>query len=170
MKKYLRITALLLSLTLVTVSVSNCYGKFALTRKIYTWNGNVSENKFVKTLVMWGLMIIPVYGIGGAVDIIILNTIEFWSGSNPMAMKDGVKETRQIAIQGNKYDMTVSKNRIDIVQRSGADIGKTTTFVYVESAQAWYMKFPDGMKKIAQVNSNESVDFINPFDTNSMNY
>jgi hypothetical protein len=164
MKKYFKVTALLLSLTLVTVSVSSCYGKFALTRKIYSWNGTVSENKFVQSIVMWGLMIIPVYSIGGAVDILILNTIEFWSGNNPMAMKDGVKDTKQVTIEGTRYDITMGKNRIDIVQRSGADIGKTTTMVYVEAAQAWYMKFPDGMKKIAQVHSNNTVDFINPYE------
>lgn len=164
MKKYLKFTALLLSLTLVTVSVSSCYGKFALTRKIYTWNGSVSQNKFVQSIVMWGLMIIPVYSIGGLVDVVLLNTIEFWTGNNPMAMKEGVKDTKQVTIEGTQYEMTMSKNRIEIVQKSGVDIGKTTTMVYVESANAWYMKFPDGMKKIAQVNSNETVDFINPFE------
>lgn len=164
MKKYLKFTALLLSLTLVTVSVSSCYGKFALTRKIYTWNGSVSENKFVQTIVMWGLMIIPVYSIGGLVDVVLLNTIEFWTGNNPMAMKEGVKDTKRVTIEGTQYEITMSKDRIDIIQKSGSDIGKTTTMVYVESAQAWYLKFPDGMKKIAQINSNESVDFINPFE------
>ena len=164
MKKYLKFTALLLSLTLVTVSVSSCFGKFSLTRKIYTWNGSVHENKFVKTLVMWGLWLIPVYEVGGAVDILILNTIEFWSGNNPMAIKEGVKDIKRVTIEGTQYEITMSKDRIDIIQKSGSDIGKTTTMVYVESANAWYMKFPDGMKKIAQVNSNESVDYMNPFE------
>ena len=164
MRRYLKFTALLLSLTLVTVSVSSCYGRFALTRKIYTWNGSVSENKFVQSLVFWGLNIIPVYGIGGFVDAVFLNLVEFWTGSNPMAMKDGIKDTKQVTIEGTRYDITMSKNRIDVVQRSGSDIGKTTTMIYVEAAQAWYMKFPDGMKKIAQVNSDETMDFINPYE------
>ena len=164
MKKYLKVTALLLSLTLVTVSVSSCYGKFALTRKLYSWNGSAAQNKFVVNLIFWGLCIVQVYSIAGLVDGVFLNTVEFWTGNNPMAMKDGIKETKQVAIEGNEYEITMSKNRIDIIQKSGNDIGKTTTMVYVESAHAWYMKFPDGMKKIAQINSNSTVDFINPYE------
>ncbi len=164
MRKYVKFAALFLSLTMVTVSVSSCYGKFTLTRNIYTWNGSVSQNKFVQSLVFWGLNIIPVYGIGAFVDAVLLNTIEFWTGNNPMAMKDGVKEMKQVTIEGTEYEITMSKNRIDIVQKSGADIGKTTTMVYVESAQAWYMKFPDGMKKVAQIHADETVDFINPLE------
>ncbi len=66
---------------------TGCYGKFALTRKLYDWNGSLG-NKFVNTLVMWVLMIIPVYGVVTFIDGFILNLIEFWSGSNPLATVD----------------------------------------------------------------------------------
>ncbi len=68
---------------LATVA-SGCYGQFALTRKLYEWNGSLG-NKFLNTVVMWAFMIIPVYAVVSFVDLIVLNLVEFWTGSNPMA-------------------------------------------------------------------------------------
>lgn len=87
------------SLTMFLISAmllagtANCFGKFSLTRKIYTFNDSINAGgglvgKLVKTLVMYAMFIIPVYGIGGAVDLIILNLIEFWTDSNPLGLNE----------------------------------------------------------------------------------
>ncbi len=76
----------------VAVSIfmlSGCYGKFNLTRKVYNINGSV-DNKFLRSAVTWAFIIIPVYGIAALLDFILFNTIEFWTGSNPIA--EGEKE------------------------------------------------------------------------------
>lgn len=72
-------------------STANCFGKFALVRKVYQFNDSINAgggliNRFVKTLVFYVLNFIPVYGIAGFVDFVILNLIEFWTGSNPLAL------------------------------------------------------------------------------------
>ena len=46
------------------ISQSACFGSFNLTKTIYEWNDSVTQNKFVKTLIFYGLSIIPVYAIG----------------------------------------------------------------------------------------------------------
>jgi hypothetical protein len=80
-----------LTKTIIAVSVlgavfmTGCYGRFALTRKIYDWNGRATGDKFVNTIILWGLIIIPVYEISLFLDFVLFNTIEFWGGSNPMA-------------------------------------------------------------------------------------
>lgn len=71
--------------TFLSLHVSGCFGSFALTRKIYGLNESVSSNKFVRWLVFLGFTIIPVYGVGTFVDALVFNSIEFWSGSNPLA-------------------------------------------------------------------------------------
>lgn len=76
--------SLVAALAVTAVGTTGCFGKFALTRKVYGWNDSLG-NKFVKTLVFWGLIIVPVYEIAGAADYFILNLIEFWTGSNPVA-------------------------------------------------------------------------------------
>ncbi len=63
--------------------LGGCYGSFALTKKVHEWNGEVSENKFVVWVAFLGLTIIPVYGVAIAVDALVMNTVEFWTGDNP---------------------------------------------------------------------------------------
>lgn len=84
-----RLTALFLSLAIAATSLSGCYGKFALTRKIYAINGEVKD-RYLRSAVTWAFVIIPVYGVSALLDFIVFNTIEFWSGNNPIAQ--GEKE------------------------------------------------------------------------------
>ncbi|MCM8814656.1 MAG: DUF3332 domain-containing protein [Candidatus Omnitrophica bacterium] len=80
-----------LLLGVLFTSLSNCFGKFSLVRKVYQFNDSINVGsglltRFVKTLVFYVLNFIPVYGIAGLVDVVILNLIEFWTGSNPLAL------------------------------------------------------------------------------------
>lgn len=162
MRQYVKIIALSLAVVMGSVTISSCYGKFMLTRKIYTWNGQVTSNKFVNNLVFWGLLIIPVYSIGSLVDFAILNTIEFWTGSNPMAMKEGEKEVKKVAIEGKEYEITATKNRLDIVSLS--ENGKKTTMIYDEQSKTWSMNDGNATVQIARVQDDNTVLFINPYE------
>lgn len=84
--------------SILSLHVSGCFGSFALTRNIYGLNERISDNKFVRWLVFLGFTIIPVYGVGTLVDALIFNTLEFWTGSNPLAnaetQQDGTRVVR----------------------------------------------------------------------------
>ena len=83
MRRPHRFAVALLALGMLT---SGCYGPFYLTRKVWKWNGEVSDNKWVVELVyLLTAHLIPVYGIAGLADAVIFNSIEFWTGNNPMA-------------------------------------------------------------------------------------
>ena len=69
---------------------SSCVGSFGLHTKLSNWNQNIS-NKFVNELVFLAFNIIPVYGVCYLADALVINSIEFWSGSNPMASIGDVK-------------------------------------------------------------------------------
>ncbi|UPU36701.1 DUF3332 domain-containing protein [Geomonas paludis] len=79
-----RITAALLAMVMAMVSLQGCYGKMALTKKVYQVNGQVGD-KFLRSLVTWAFIIVPVYQVSALVDFVVFNTIEFWSGRNPVA-------------------------------------------------------------------------------------
>lgn len=65
-----------------------CMGKFVLTEKLFGWNKSVSPSKGTQSLVMMVLILIPVYELAFIGDWVIFNTIEFWTGSNPVAQAD----------------------------------------------------------------------------------
>ncbi|MCI0370252.1 MAG: DUF3332 domain-containing protein [candidate division NC10 bacterium] len=66
---------------------ASCYGRFQLVRTVYEANSRV-EDKFIRSAVTWLLVILPVYGLAGLADFLILNVIEFWQGKNPMLAED----------------------------------------------------------------------------------
>ena len=70
-----------------------CYGPFNLTRSVYHWNGNIKggkevNEKWMKEFVFFGMIIIPVYMFSALLDAFIFNSIQFWSGDNPIKASD----------------------------------------------------------------------------------
>jgi hypothetical protein len=90
MKRNYFFVGLVLALAGSMVSTS-CVGSFALWNKVLAWNQTVS-NKFVNELVFICFNIVPVYEIAGLIDVLVINSIEFWSGTNPMACGRSVIE------------------------------------------------------------------------------
>jgi hypothetical protein len=128
--KALRKALLILVLAVFTASLTGCFGEFALTRKLYEWNDDVSSEKFVKTLVFYGLNIIPVYSIVGMADIVIFNLIEFWTGSNPISMTEGEHEYQFVEINGSTFQMHASKNMMEISRLNDGNMEHCVTFTF----------------------------------------
>lgn len=72
---------------------SSCVGSFGLHSKLLNWNQNVGS-KFVNELVFLGCSIAQVYTIAWLADALVINSIEFWTGSNPMASVGDVKTVK----------------------------------------------------------------------------
>lgn len=79
---------------LVLFSASTaCYGPFNLTRTVHKWNGTVKGSgevsaKWMKELIFLALVIVPVYQVSTLADVLVFNSIEFWSGDNPIKVAD----------------------------------------------------------------------------------
>jgi len=93
MKKILISMLVACTLTVSTISTTGCFGKFAAFNGLRGWNAKFSSNKFVNWLLFLVLNIIPVYEIFFTADVLILNSLEFWTGSNPLAAGDTYRET-----------------------------------------------------------------------------
>jgi hypothetical protein len=80
----------LITLLGFTLAASGCYGGFNLTRNLYKWNGNIevndgkNTNEVVQSAVMVLLWAIPVYQIVILADALVINSIQFWTGKNPV--------------------------------------------------------------------------------------
>lgn len=74
------------------IVLSGCYGKNACFNKLHDWNGTLG-NKWLNSIVHFFLNVFPVYMIClGLIDGLVLNTVEFWTGSNPLASGDSYYE------------------------------------------------------------------------------
>ena len=125
----------LMVLVVIAASLQGCYGKFALTRKVYALNGQV-QDKFLRSGLTWVFLIVPVYGLAGFVDFVAFNTIEFWSGRNPVV--EAEKDFRYVD-GADRYDIHAIKR--------GDDVKYTITHYnmdsYVDSLQVDWNKAQD---------------------------
>lgn len=131
MRRILRPLALVTALG----ALGGCYGKFHLTNTIYKWNGEVSGNKFVQTLVFWALVIIPVYELLMLGDGIIFNVIEFWTGSNPIAANDGPERPTMTAMADGSTVFSTAQHRYRLYPK-----GERGVQIWVDDALAGYME------------------------------
>jgi len=72
-------TALLVLALMITLALG-CYGSFPLTRAVYHINGAMPTG-VLRTVAFWLFVIVPVYDIAVVADVVVLNLIEFWSGT-----------------------------------------------------------------------------------------
>lgn len=108
MKKNFLKVAVVLALV-GSISFSSCIGSFLLSNKLLTWNKNVGD-KFVNELVFFAFWILPVYEVTLLADILVLNSIEFWSGNSPVA--EGTKliqgEDQRYLVKCDKKGYTIT--------------------------------------------------------------
>lgn len=117
---------------LLCSSLTSCMGQFAMTKKLYGWNEQIS-NKFVNELVFVAFWVLPVYEVCGLADLLFLNSIEFWSGDNPMTSSVKTIDTDHgrylVKCDGKGYDVTLE----------GTD--QTCRFDFAEDSQTWSLQF-----------------------------
>lgn len=108
-KTKLAVAAILMS---GSILCSSCIGSFGLWNQLKSWNQGIS-NKFVNEIVFFAFHVVPVYEVSYLADILVLNSIEFWSGSNPLAEVGNVKtiegENGEYIIRTNEDGYTINK-------------------------------------------------------------
>ena len=132
---------------------SSCIGSFSLTKSVMDWNKGVG-NKFVNELVFIAFWILPVYEVTGIADILVLNSIEFWSGKNPMNASVKTVETNHgrylVKCDGKGYTITGEEN------------GDQVRFDFNEKTQTWSVTQNDQTKPFMTFIDREHVKMITP--------
>lgn len=161
--KHLKKFILGLMAVTVLMSTTGCYGSFSITNKLYKWNGSVG-NKWANSVLFFGMAVFQVYTFCLFVDGVILNTVEFWTGSNPLSMNEGESDSQTVQTENGKYVITATKNKFHIEQTEGLNAGKSVDLVYNDTETAWYAT--DGLQtvKLAQgdINNNQWVKVFYP--------
>ncbi len=74
---------------------SGCFGSFNLTKKLYHWNDEISQDKWATEFVFLALTLVQAYSLVGLGDAIVFNSIQFWTGNNPIEMS-AIPQTKRI--------------------------------------------------------------------------
>lgn len=110
---------------------SSCIGSFGLWNKLKDWNQGLG-NKFVNEIVFLAFHIVPVYQVAYLADIIVLNSIEFWSRSNPVAQ---VGTERIIQGENGEYLVRTNADGYTIIKKGEED--KPLDLVYNKEKHTW---------------------------------
>lgn len=114
---------------------TSCIGSFKLTNKVLSWNHQIS-NKFVNELVFVGLWILPVYEISAIADALIINSIEFWSGTNPIEAG-----TKTVTSDNERYLVAWDNTGYKITNET---TGEETRFNFDADTNSWALATPEG--------------------------
>ncbi len=152
MKKTYLTTAVVLAIASSTM-FSSCIGSFALTNKVLAWNKQIGS-KFVNALVFVGFHILPVYELSCLADILVINSIEFWSGDNPV-----VASTKVIDGKDAKYLVKSDKSGYTITNLNDKSI---TRFNFDKEDNSWSVSVGGKDTKFMQFVDDNHVRMITP--------
>jgi hypothetical protein len=91
MKHFNKLKKIILSGMMVTI-FCGCLGTSGLGAKVKKFNLEVVEHRWAREGVFLGLQILWVYRISAVLDLLVFNSIEFWSGENPINGKSPLAE------------------------------------------------------------------------------
>jgi hypothetical protein len=97
----------MVAILLLCFVTTGCTGSFNLTKKVYNFHRSQSD-KWYDELLFLVCVIVPVYGISTFADAIVFNSIEFWTGDNPIDMAK--TETQMKNVKAGKTEATLSYN------------------------------------------------------------
>ncbi|MFT6167610.1 MAG: hypothetical protein ACJASF_002310 [Vicingaceae bacterium] len=143
----------------ILITQTGCFGSFSAIKKVYEFNDSV-DDKFVKTLLFYVLNIIPVYGVAGFLDAVIFNLIEFWTGSNPIAMELGQMEEQLITLNGEIYKVTATQNKMVFAKIDGTDLVDMGAVYFDSENYVWNFEKDGEVNKLASFDpGNNQVNY-----------
>ena len=119
-----------------------CYGPFNLTKNVYHWNSGIKgsgevSDKWMKEFVFFGMIVVPVYMFSALLDAFIFNSIQFWSGDNPVKASelgdDGQAKVAQVGDLTMRWTATsegatVTYERHGIIERRAMIVSSATGY------------------------------------------
>lgn len=160
--KKIYLSVAIIAATGASLLLNSCVGSFALTNKVLTWNNQVGS-KFVNELVFFAFWILPVYEVTAIADLLVINSIEFWSGSNPMEAGTKVIDTDSgrylVKCDGKGYDVICQTTgvsvRLDFDDETSTwsvnHDGKSTPFMTMVDDTHVKMITPSGSFKLVEL-------------------
>ena len=150
MKKFAKLSVMMVAFSIM---FSSCIGSFQLTSKLKNFNDGIGS-KWVNELVFVAFCIVPVYELSALADVLVLNSIEFWSGKKALA---DAGETKIIK-NSKGQDIEVKTLENGYALNDGTN---TMNIVFDEKEQIWSAEYEDQvMNLIRLVDENNAQLFL----------
>lgn len=110
------------------MGTSGCIGSFALFERVQSWNRTVSD-KWVNSVIHFALWIVPVYEVCLLGDLLVLNTMEFWTGDNPAghaSIEPQPDGSARVVVDGRAYELIPAGDDSLTVWRDEQYLGSAT--------------------------------------------
>ncbi|MDR1437384.1 MAG: DUF3332 domain-containing protein [Candidatus Symbiothrix sp.] len=133
-RKFAAVTTTVLLST--SILFSSCIGSFGLFNKLLTWNRSINHDEWVNELAYVLLWIIPAYEVAALIDGLVLNTIEFWTGENPVE----TTQIQQIETKSGVYTITTNSTGHKIRK---SDSEETLEFRFNAEEKSWSLATAD---------------------------
>lgn len=150
MKKIAKLSVMMVAFSIM---FSSCIGSFQLTSKLKNFNDGIGS-KWVNELVFLAFCIVPVYELSALADVLVLNSIEFWSGKKALADAGDTK----IIKNSKGQDIEVKTLENGYALNDGTN---TMNIVFNEKEQIWSAEYEDQvMNLIRLVDENNAQLFL----------
>jgi hypothetical protein len=126
--------------------LGGCMGRNALVGKVMKWNLETADSRWGREGVFVGLWITLVYPICAVLDLLIFNSIEFWSGENNLNGKSPVvdmpkEEVQKLGLNG------VDSARVERLTETKANLyidfsnGDSATFDVIRTDSSYSVSY-----------------------------
>lgn len=114
-----------LALALVSVltgSVSTgCLGRSGLSGNLKEFNLEVTENRYGREAIFFVLNVVWVYRICTILDLFIFNSVEFWSGTNPLNDKSPLVDVPMSEVEKIGFN-DLERAQVELVSENAAKL------------------------------------------------
>lgn len=159
MKKRLMSMALALTMLFSALFMQGCYGSYPLFKKVNKLVGDI-DGRWGSTAVHIICWVFQVYSVVLFIDLFILNTVEFWTGSDPLAMNDGESETQVVTYLGDTYRITATKNRFDVYCIEGSRRGESASLIWNAEGRTWVAEKEGIARNLVTIGEDGSIEGI----------
>jgi hypothetical protein len=131
---------------LAVLMLGGCMGRNALTGKVLRWNLETADSRWGREGIFLGLWITLVYPICSVLDLLLFNSIEFWSGENNLNGKSPVvdmpkEEVQKLGLNG------VDNARVERLSETKANLyidfsnGDSATFDVIRDGSSYSVSY-----------------------------
>lgn len=144
-----RLVALTLALAMLASFSTACIGKNAVSANVRKFNLEATEHRWGRWGVFLLLMMLP-YPIASMADLLVVNSIEFWSGENPVSKEPAV---------------TPGAARDDVGKTFTTDDGTQVTMIHeVDDTVTAMLTSPEGETRILTISKGDQGIFFEDED------